>query len=76
MGCPMLSFNPPSSLRCLPPYFSFTTIPPSVFRSILKGTAANLIIDLPDAAVLRRGWNNLPSLQMGWPSASSALAGK
>lgn len=49
---------------------------PSIILSILKGTLANLIIDSPDAAVLRRGWNNLLSLRMVWPRASSALADK
>lgn len=49
---------------------------PSITLSILKGTLANLIIDSPDAAVLRRGWNNLLSLRMVWPRASSALADK
>lgn len=64
--------NPPlPSILSLPSY-----IPPSLFLLVLKGTLANLIIDLPDAAVLRRGWNNLLSLRTVWPGASSALAEK
>ncbi len=73
MGCPVLSPDLPQYILplSLPSY-----VPPSLSLSVLKGTLANLIIDLPDAAVLRRGWNNLPSLRMVWPSASSALAEK
>lgn len=76
MGCPVLSPGLPQYI--LPPLSLSlpSRIPPSLFLSILKGTLANLIIDLPDAAVLRRGWNNLLSLRMVWPRASSALADK
>lgn len=74
-------------LSCVKPWFSSMrsrslvslslSHPASLHRSspcILKGVMANLIIDLPDAAVLRRGWNNLLSLQRVWHRASSALA--
>lgn len=60
-----------------PPCLLHTSIMhPSIILSILKGTPANLIIDSPDAAVLRRGCNNLLSLRRVWPRASSALADK
>lgn len=69
----------PDSPQCIltPSLFSLSVSsrnPPSLFPRILKGVMANLIIDLPDAAVLRRGWNNLLSLQRVWHRASSALA--
>lgn len=67
------SWSPPLNSPSLPLHHC---IPPSLFLSILKGTLANLIIDSPDAAVLRRGWNNLPILWAHWPGASSALAEK
>ena len=52
-------WSPPPLPPSLPPS---SCIPPSLFLSLLKGTPANLIIDLPDAAVLRKSWTNLSEL--------------
>lgn len=71
MGCPVLNPDLPQYILPLSlPSF----IPPSLFLSVLKGTLANLIIDLPDAAVLRRGWNNLPESVDGLAQSQQCIS--